>query len=316
MVEIKERNGLIFINGIERPIKKIHRSAEFVEVEGTIIAKRCGCLSCNKMLPIECFGSDRRGLGRKRGWCKQCDYKRKKMNKIGLNVYGNPKKKKPINAFRVYEGGKCIRKRCTFCEEIKDSSQFSYHLKTVDSLTTICKVCSGEYSRSSYEINREHYQMMQAVRRARIAVLPDEVSEKEYRQVVESVFNGKCALTGEVADLSVDHAIPFSVGHVGSTLYNMYPLNRRLNSSKFSANIFEWVKRPHVMPLICSERFDKLIRYLASQAGLTMKDYREFTYWCFENPRTIDEVKASGDVDSLFLWDQSKNGQHTPLYIT
>lgn len=313
MFKLEEVDGKVFLDGIERSIKKTHKSADYIEVNGLIVAKRCGCLTCNKMLPLDDYGSDRRGLGKKRGWCKQCDYKRQKMNKVGLDVYGNPKKKKPKDALRVFEGVVCVRKQCTYCNEVKQASEFFYHPKTIDGLTTLCKSCASDYYKNTYEERKESMREMRDLRKARKEALPDEVSAEEYREIFEGVFDGRCALTGEATELSVDHAIPFSVGHVGTTLYNVYPLSRRLNSSKFNVNIFEWVKRPHVAPLIDSQRFDKLIEFLAGQAGLSYEEYREFTYWCFDHIRDVSEIEAGGKVSSLSLWIESKNEHIYPI---
>ncbi|WP_221930194.1 hypothetical protein [Melghirimyces algeriensis] len=116
-------------------------------------------------------------------------------------------------------------------------------------------------------------------------------------------FNDCCALSG-VNNISLDHFIALKTGHGGTVIGNVYPLCRLLNSSKGDMNPFEWVKRNGVRERIDIKRFNTLVEYLAEQNGLTVDEFRDFVYWAYENPRSLEEVQRDHRVNSIELWRQ------------
>jgi hypothetical protein len=127
-------------------------------------------------------------------------------------------------------------------------------------------------------------------RRARKASLPDDLTSEE-QKIIGDFFEGVCALTGTVEDYTWDHAIPLATGHGGTTYGNMYPLRGDLNSSKNNRNIFEWFEANRQRFELSQERFDNLIAWLASANAMSVEEYRDYVYWCHDNPRTIGELK-------------------------
>lgn len=115
-------------------------------------------------------------------------------------------------------------------------------------------------------------------------------------------FKGVCALSGD-ADTHLDHFIPISTGHGETSRYNLILLSAHLNLSKSDRNPFEWAESLTDDQRI---RFDKVVEYLADLNGLTVSDYREFVFWCFENKRGIEEINDS-NRDSLQLWKRIKD---------
>lgn len=83
----------------------------------------------------------------------------------------------------------------------------------------------------------------------------------------------------------------------------MIPLSETLNRSKRDKNPFEWAE---TLTDDQRARFDKVVEYLADLNGLTVTDYREFVFWCFENKRSIEEINDS-NRDSLQLWKRIKD---------
>lgn len=110
-----------------------------------------------------------------------------------------------------------------------------------------------------------------------------DIQEEEMR----TKFNNVCALTGKDIPTHVDHVIPVSIGHGGTTLPNMLPIGQRLNSSKGAKNIFEWYKENGDRFEVLPEMFDRAIEYLASLNDMTVNEYRDYVYECHDNPNDI-----------------------------
>jgi hypothetical protein len=122
-------------------------------------------------------------------------------------------------------------------------------------------------------------------RRARIALLPDNFTQKQQVDTLE--YFGGCALTGSTENIHWEHAIPLSVGHGGTTRGNMYPMSGRLNNSKWTHNIFEWFTSNKERFNLSQTKFDELIEYLAQANEMTTDEYREYVYWCHRNKKKI-----------------------------
>ena len=104
-------------------------------------------------------------------------------------------------------------------------------------------------------------------------------------------FDRRCALTGET-DITEEHAIPLSIGHGGTIHGNMWPLCKRLNSSKYNKNIFEWFEANRQRFELSQAKFDRLIEWLAAANDMTVEEYRDFVYWCHANPNDVLESEA------------------------
>lgn len=151
------------------------------------------------------------------------------------------------------------------------------------------------HKKHTYYVTREKYK----------ALLPWTLSTKQYEEKVLPCFNYRCALTGAKADIHLEHFIPNGIGHGGTTVGNCYPLNGSLNSSKRATNPFEWVKRENIQDTIQKEMWENLIEYLSSANNLSKKDYERYVYWCFDNPRTIEDLRRD-NTPSIELWQRSR----------
>lgn len=195
-----------------------------------------------------------------------------------------------------WDDGSIVAKKCAECNKIKWADDF--YRNSEKGLSSLCKDCTYEYQDSNRDIMRKNVKAWyerntekakakvrtaQTKRRTLEEDLPYEWDEATERKVL-SRFNGGCALTGSV-DVSWDHAIPVAIGHGGTTEANYYPLRSDLNSSKRDRNIFEWFKRYGKKKGVSQTKFDALIEYLAKLNGMTTKEYRDYVYWCHENPR-------------------------------
>jgi len=87
----------------------------------------------------------------------------------------------------------------------------------------------------------------------------------------------------------------------------MRPLASWLNGNKNAANPFEWFEANRQRFDLDPTRFDALVWRLASQNGLTPGEFRSFTYWCFDNPRTVEQIAEDNarygyKKSSLEIW--------------
>lgn len=101
-------------------------------------------------------------------------------------------------------------------------------------------------------------------------------------------------LTGESV-YHLDHVIPLTAGHGGTTYENIVPLRADLNISKHNACIFKWFADNRERFDLSQRKFDELIEYLADINEVTTKEYEEFVYWCHDNPRTVEEIEADNE---------------------
>lgn len=122
-------------------------------------------------------------------------------------------------------------------------------------------------------------------RRARKRSLPDTLTLEQMNQLGTT-----CVLTGQ-ENVHLDHVIPLSIGHGGTVYENMIPLSAELNLSKNDSNVFEWAKHNHKRLGFTMNRFYKVMTDVASRNGMTLDEYRDYVYWCYENPTdTISTV--------------------------
>lgn len=134
----------------------------------------------------------------------------------------------------------------------------------------------------------------------------------------DNLKNPTCALTG-VSKVYWDHFIPLASGHGGTYLGNMVPLFPRLNASKYDHNPFEWFEANRQRFELDQSRFDTLVWRLASQNGLTPEEFRRFTYWCFDNPRTVEQIAEDNarygiQKPSLEIW-REQTGLPFPIAV-
>lgn len=145
---------------------------------------------------------------------------------------------------------------------------------------------SREKNKQWFRDNPEQAQVIRMRRRTREYLLPDDITYEEVEEV--KLFFGGCALTGEKEDIHLDHVIPLATGRIGAVRGNIIPLKSSLNESKRDKNIFEWFEQNKEYWGLSQEKFDKLIDYLSRQNEMSVEKYREYVYWCHENPVQMD----------------------------
>lgn len=135
-----------------------------------------------------------------------------------------------------------------------------------------------EYRRNYAKNNPEKARINKQRRRARKRALPDTLTLEQMNQLGTT-----CVLTGQ-ENVHLDHIIPISIGHGGTTYENMIPLSAELNLSKHDSNIFEWAEQNHKRLGFSMNLFYKVMTDVADRNGMTLEEYRDYVYWCFDNP--------------------------------
>jgi hypothetical protein len=205
-------------------------------------------------------------------------------------------------------------KRCSTCKSEKDLADFPKDKRTPLGVKSECKACHKERNLRLYYGNHTRYRThenetrrnnpdIRKVRdhqeRTRERSLTFSWTRKDI-EVVRTQFDGKCPLTGSY-DIHYDHFIPLGIGHGGTYIGNMIPLDARLNESKQAKNPFEWIKTRDDVSM---DVFNNVVDYLANLNGMTSEEYRAFVYWCFDNKRNVDEVKRDGRK-SVDIWKEA-----------
>lgn len=201
----------------------------------------------------------------------------------------------------------CFYKSCSICGAILPIIKFSPSIDSFAGIDSGCKAC--RYSSTSKDI----YARAQVRRRARKRGLPANLN------VPTTGWDRRCELSGILAKTHVDHFIPISIGHAGSYAGNFTHLAPEINSSKSDANPFEWFEANGQRFELSQSAFDSLVAKLAAQNGLTPEEFRDFTYWCFANKRTVEQVHADNlrygyKKPSLEIW-REETGLAFPIRV-
>jgi hypothetical protein len=157
--------------------------------------------------------------------------------------------------------------------------------------------------RKYYKENPGIFRISRLRRRSKVFLLP---SFGEILKEVEPI----CALTESLDNVHIDHFIPIATGHGGDYPANLSGLRGDLNISKNASNPFEWFEANRQRFELDQSRFDSLVAKLAEQNGLTSEEFREYTDWCFANPRNPPQIKRDNErygyrVTSVELWREA-----------
>jgi 5-methylcytosine-specific restriction endonuclease McrA len=229
------------------------------------------------------------------------------MRIISVNRRGN----------KLYEddnGGRYAE--CQTCKEegracIKPITDFVKAKKNILGVLADCNECrkeqkkkyrkenpekTKEYNRSPKRVDkmREHRKIWNAknpkkvkqLRNTRLIreiaasnAIPIEEKNKALKQ-----YNYSCALTGTENDLHIDHIISLGTGHASNSFEDLLLLRSDLNISKNARNIFEWAEQEYEHFGFTLDRFYEVMTEVASRSNMSLDEYKEYTYWCFNNP--------------------------------
>lgn len=195
-------------------------------------------------------------------------------------------------------------KKCCTCGIWKPLTCYNKSKNHKGGYKVECKVCMRKRSKKWSKNNPEKVAANSANRRAMEMALPHTENSKEWKTVLEE-FNYKCPLTNSSENVHLEHFIPVSWGFGGSLRNNIYPMNGTLNISKNASNPFEWCKT-----LTKEQRkifYSVIVSKLAEENEMTIGEFKNYVYWCEQNKRTVEQVKADNEkgLTSIDLWKLS-----------
>ena len=199
---------------------------------------------------------------------------------------------------------------CVRCEKIHTMRNWYEDSRKLWGLIGECPKCRSKKSAKYAKENPGKIFELGLKRREMVEALPMSFG-KEAWVLKMSEYSWRCSFSSEIGKLAMDHVIPVATGHGGTYEANLIPLEKSVNSSKNDSNIFEWFGATRQRFEISQELFDQTIGRLASANALTEDEYCEFVYWCHENKRTVDEIKAD-QRHSVEIWREAV-GKAFPL---
>lgn len=255
----------------------------FENVFCEIVAKVC--TKCSKVNTILGFNKQKEGFRGRRAMCKVCQ------NESGRKRYeSDPEKHREYFRKNRESNPEKIRDIRHRWLEANPGKSRIHTRKWRESN----KEKMQEIRRKWSESNPEKVALKNRRRRARKLLLPDTLTMGEQASTL-TYFNGGCVLTGST-DFHMDHVIPLNCGHGGTTYENMVPLRSDLNAVKSDRHIFEWFEDNHELLSLEKSKFYNLIVYLAEVNGMTTKEYRAYVDYCFDNPRSLDDLATEEDA--------------------
>lgn len=287
-----------WIDNPNEVVKFTRKGSRYIEIDGEVIARTC--TKCNEMKEVCSFNRNSRRLGGVTSICKDCmkdhrshtresraEYVRKYYEANREQIAEKNQKYYQINRDKLVEYQRKYRE-----------SNLETVLETDRKYREANREKILEYGRKWYEENKKHVQeyrkenrekglLYAQIRRAREKQLPSNLTQEQF-DLIMNHYGGACALTGKERDVQMDHVIPISIGHGGTTFGNIIPLNKTLNSSKKDANIFEWFKKNQKRFDLDEARFGRMIDILSAVNGMSTQQYRNYVYWCHDNPQLLD----------------------------
>lgn len=229
------------------------------------------CRTCGITSQLEEFPRDKSGKDGRRASCKKCEAARRRRL-----YYANQEKE--IERARKYREENLAEVVARRAETYKENRIVEIKRASAWKRNNPEKVRANQYNRR----NRE------------LACLCDWNAEKESEVLAR--FSGGCALSGYVgADVTMDHFIPLVAGKGGTRLENMIPMRSDLNFSKNDSNPFEWFERHHERLEISRSKFESVVEYLAETNGMSVTEYRDYVFKCFDAISTVELPPAIKD---------------------
>lgn len=270
----------------DRYERKARKGAIYYEdKEGNMISKVC--TKCEMDVILEGYRKKEGGLGGKASICRACESKRGRKWREE-----NPDKIREM-AQKYYE-----EKRDEIREKQRKYHEEKPHMALNRNRKWRKQNCEmlRERMRLQRQANPEKNKVIIHRRLARKRHLPDTLSHEQMNEILDHF--GGCALSGG-SNVHFDHVIPLATGHGGTTYGNMVPLRADLNLTKNDSNVFEWFEANRQRLNLSQEKFDSLIDWLAKANEVSVEDYRDYVYWCHDNPHSLEDLQSNDEGEAI-----------------
>jgi 5-methylcytosine-specific restriction endonuclease McrA len=237
------------------------------------------CSECGEWKSVTEFHIDKNSKSGRMSKCKSCRNKREKiLRKQRIKLHPN------------YIIGNL--QKCSKCGEDKPLHEFSADKNYEMGIGTRCKECMKKYKRKWKSENKIKYQIKNRdyinKRQKMIKLASNGITIRDKNKVL-MLYDYSCALTGAKTKIQIDHIIPLVTGQSSNSFENILPLQSKLNESKHNRNVFEWAKEKHEYFGFTLSQFNKVMTEVALRNGMSLEEYRNYVYWCFENKIDIKE---------------------------
>jgi hypothetical protein len=269
--------------------KTQRHSIYYVDRDENIVAKKCTSY-CGEVKPLEAFGNMKKGLGGKHPRCKECKAKEtRKFNKENpdkkaehdRNYYLNNKEK--VNEYnRNWAKENRGEERREYERERRNNPEIhKRRLAWRRKWAMENKEIEYERTRKWRKENKDAITIHGLKRRSLIKNLPFELDKEGLKNLLE-IQDGVCVLS-DSTKTNLEHFIPVSSGHGGTTFENCYYMDETLNLSKGAKNPFEWVE---TQSEDIQERFYMvLVPMMAERNNMNIEEFEAYVNECFENKR-------------------------------
>ena len=280
------------------------------------------CKGCGIEKPLDEFHKDKYQKDGKQVKCKMCKnaqaekwYEKNKEAKKEYNKEYREENKESVKECKK----KYYEKNKEIIREYSKKYMKEYYEKNKEEIKERNKKWYEKNKEAKKEYNKEYmkkyfktekgkkiHNTLEQKRRAIKKALPSDLTAEQWEQILND-FENKCALTENIENVSLEHFLPLSIGHGGTTIGNVYPMNLNLNTSKNNKNPLKWIKTQDEK--LQQIFYNVLIPYLAKQNGMDISTFKEFVNWCFKNPRTKEQVESDNEkgLNSIDLFYMSKN---------
>jgi translation initiation factor 1 (eIF-1/SUI1) len=171
------------------------------------------------------------------------------------------------------EAGEVAHKACKTCNKLKLAEEFP--VNSDGRLRASCQPCYKEYKRQYDKVNKDRRTVLRHKKRAEKLGLPDSFTEEELSEL-KAFAAGKCMISGEEVELQVDHVQAVSKGWLGNMKGNMILVSEKVNHTKGTMSIFEFVKSERSNGLIDREQLERTFQYLAQANEMSFTEYVDF----------------------------------------
>jgi hypothetical protein len=270
------------------------KSVWYENESNEVVAKKCS--KCSEPKPLDDFPNQSKGVGGKSAECKACAVERVRKYReenpdIAVKYRDANRKRRSDYDKKWYAENRERKKRYNLNRKPTNGSserRILYKRRWIEAN----REKKNAYDRKWRRENPEKEALIKQRRRAVKRALPNDLTSEKYMETL-NYFGNACALTGIRENIELEHAIPLSIGHGGTTFGNCYPITRGLNQSKYNYNMFEWFDENKDRFELSQDRFNRLVDWLAIANNMTVEEYRDYVYECHANPNEINDAKAN-----------------------
>lgn len=270
-------------------IKTNKRGTRYTELDGIINKKEC--TKCKEMLGLDRYVKATNRFAGVASSCKRCSKKyftdyyednKEKLLSQSKRYYSEHRKEVISRTSNYQKENPEVHKRAWskwYRQNKGKVAEYKRNWRTKN--LDACKL-----RESRWRLNNKNKVVLKSQRRRALRKhLPNDFTHEQHEWLL-SYFEHKCPLTGST-NVHIDHFIPLAIGHGGTTLRNMVPLDATLNVHKQAQNPFEWFKQNRNILGLEQEKFNSVILYLAEMNDMSVQEYEKYVYWCFENPQEV-----------------------------